>query len=410
MSSVPQESECEGGSRPRVVSVSVQLEQDGINQSARCSERGCARTRKTDRAAKAGGVSTLLVRNLLETLTRVSIPLSASSALSRGTSKLALSWDILKVYKYTPIAHSFYLFFIGVSLNTLANTQLEDIRVFGVLQRFSVAYLVAATVHTLAFRPNTATKWKRSSLADVMVMLPEWVVAFLVLAAHCLIVLRLPVPDCPNGYFGPGRLYADGKYWNCTGGATGYLDSILLGERHVYRHPMASGVYGSGAFDPESVVGCLPSIFQVFLGMHAGQILKAHRAWKGRLLRWLSWAVVYGLVAGALHYTGAIPINKNLWSLSSVMITTCFNLGLLSVFYLVIDVTGAWQGGPFRIPGINALVMYAGHQVLWSMFPFHWKIGRMNSHALLLTESIWCVGLWTLVGYVLHRKKIYFRL
>ncbi|XP_014210531.1 transmembrane and TPR repeat-containing protein 1-like isoform X2 [Copidosoma floridanum] len=62
------ESECEGGPRPRVASVSVQLEQDGINQSARCNERGCARTRKTDRAAKAGGVSTLLVRNLLETL------------------------------------------------------------------------------------------------------------------------------------------------------------------------------------------------------------------------------------------------------------------------------------------------------------------------------------------------------
>lgn len=59
---------------------------------------------------------------------------------------------------------------------------------------------------------------------------------------------------------------------------------------------------------------------------------------------------------------------------------------------------------------MNAVLLYIGHQVFYETFPFHWKIGQMNTHSWLLAESLWCVALWTVIAYLLHRKKIYLRL
>lgn len=132
---------------------------------------------------------------------------------------------------------------------------------------------------------------------------------------------------------GPGGRHAGGKFFNCTGGATGYVDKLLLGTDHVYQYPTATSVYGSGPFDPEGVLGKFPhslyqyqqkltfyfilgsltSIFQVFLGVQAGQILREYKEHKSRVLRWLTWAVVVGLVGAILHFTYVIPVNKNLW-------------------------------------------------------------------------------------------------
>lgn len=31
-----------------------------------------------------------------------------------------------------------------------------------------------------------------------------------------------------------------GKYPNCTGGAAGYIDRLVLGENHIYQHPSSN--------------------------------------------------------------------------------------------------------------------------------------------------------------------------
>lgn len=42
-----------------------------------------------------------------------------------------------------------------------------------------------------------------------------------------------------SGYLGPGGLANDGKYVNatCVGGAAGYIDRWMFGEKHIYGHP-----------------------------------------------------------------------------------------------------------------------------------------------------------------------------
>lgn len=59
---------------------------------------------------------------------------------------------------------------------------------------------------------------------------------------------------------------------------------------------------------------------------------------------------------------------------------------------------------------MNALVMYVGHSVFNANLPFAWKIGKMNTHAWMLFENFWRVGVWCAVGYILHRKKTYLSL
>jgi len=58
-----------------------------------------------------------------------------------------------------------------------------------------------------------------------------------------------------RGYLGPGGISEDGKYQNCTGGVSGYVDKLILGEVHLYQNPTTKFVYGSGAFDPEGPYG-----------------------------------------------------------------------------------------------------------------------------------------------------------
>ena len=40
-----------------------------------------------------------------------------------------------------------------------------------------------------------------------------------------------------RGYLGPGGLHDNGSYFNCTGGAAGYIDRKLFGVNHIYGHP-----------------------------------------------------------------------------------------------------------------------------------------------------------------------------
>lgn len=41
-----------------------------------------------------------------------------------------------------------------------------------------------------------------------------------------------------------GGLHENGKYENCTGGITGYIDRVVFTNEHLYQHPTCQQVYG----------------------------------------------------------------------------------------------------------------------------------------------------------------------
>lgn len=60
-----------------------------------------------------------------------------------------------------------------------------------------------------------------------------------------------------RGYMGPGGKHDDWAAPNCSGGASGYIDRLLLGDSHLFQRSGAMNVYGGVATDPEGLLGTL---------------------------------------------------------------------------------------------------------------------------------------------------------
>ncbi|OQR76648.1 heparan-alpha-glucosaminide N-acetyltransferase-like, partial [Tropilaelaps mercedesae] len=279
------------------------------------------------------------------------------------------------------VTRSVKLFVIGLILNSSGgNNNIASLRIPGVLQRFAISYFIVATVHTLRVIPTEVTEgWRGASskLRDVIFYWPEWLLMSFLVAIHLLVIIALPVPGCPTGYLGPGGLHMGGAYFNCTGGAAGYVDRLILGTTHIYQRSSAKKVYhGNLPHDPEGLLGCLTSIFLTFLGLQAGKILLTYPNHFHRISRWISWAIICGLLAGILcgfsKENGAIPVNKNLWSLSFVLCNASSAFVLLTLMYIAIDVLNLWAGGPFIYPGMNSIIVYVGHMLVTGMLPWFW--------------------------------------
>lgn len=338
----------------------------------------------------------------------VCIPISVKSQFKKNVPRRTMFFGAFR--------RGCILFLLGLMVNSVWGSTLQNLRLFGVLQRFGLVYFIVAVLSIfLTCRTHRTPKVPLvAATQDILVLLPQWILMLGVVAGHCALTFYFSVPGCPKGYLGPGGIQDNGQFRDCTGGATGYLDRQILGESHLYKRHTAREIYGSGPFDPEGIVGCLLSVFQVFLGVQAGTTLSFYRDWKGRMARWIIWGTVAGVLAGILCLTskeeGWIPVNKNLWSLSFVLATSCFAFYLLAVCYLLIDVQGWWSGAPFFYPGMNATIMYVGHSVTHWMFPWHWSLQTMNTHFILLIESLWGTAVWILVGVWLYHIKFFLSL
>jgi heparan-alpha-glucosaminide N-acetyltransferase len=79
----------------------------------------------------------------------------------------------------------------------------------------------------------------------------------------------------------------------------------------------------------------------------------------------------------------------------------------LSLFYYLVDAKKFWGGFPFLEPGVNCLAMYVGSRLTANLWPWHWSIGPMDTHFILLLDSVWACALWLLTAKWLYRRKIF---
>ncbi|EQB78720.1 heparan-alpha-glucosaminide N-acetyltransferase [Camelus ferus] len=307
------------------------------------------------------------------------------------------------------------------------NVSWEEARIPGVLQRLGVTYFVVAVLELLFFKPvpeSCASERSCFSLLDVVSSWPQWLVIMALEGIWLALTFFLPVPGCPTvsvsgsptppwrglwsqeslrwesvvvvrgavrpGYLGPGGIGDLGKYPNCTGGAAGYIDRLLLGDHHIYQHPSSAVLYHTDvAYDPEGILGTINSIVMAFLG-------------------------VQGLISVALtkasENEGFIPVNKNLWSISYVTTLSAFAFFILLVLYPVVDVHGLWTGTPFFYPGMNSILVYVGHEVFENYFPFQWRLGDSQSHKEHLVQNLVATALWVLIAYILYKKKVFWKI
>ncbi|XP_053114737.1 heparan-alpha-glucosaminide N-acetyltransferase isoform X2 [Hemicordylus capensis] len=344
-----------------------------------------------------------------------SITLSLNSMLRRGCSK----WHLLGKVAW----RSLLLFLIGVVVVNpnycLGPLSWDNLRIPGVLQRLGCTYLVVAVLELLFAKPvpeDSSLVGLYSALQDILPYWPQWLFMMALEAVWLCLTFLLNVPGCPKGYLGPGGIGDFGKYRNCTGGVAAYIDHLLLGEKHIYQHPSSNVIYQTTvAFDPEGILGTINSVVMAFLGLQAGKILLFYRGQhKQIMLRFCMWGVVTGAISAVLTRCtkdqGFIPVNKNLWSISYVTTLSSFAFILLLLIYYLVDVKRVWSGAPFFYPGMNSILIYTGHEIFESYFPFKWKMQDTQSHTEHLAQNLIATSLWVIISYVLYRKRIFWKI
>ncbi|XP_061434152.1 heparan-alpha-glucosaminide N-acetyltransferase isoform X1 [Lethenteron reissneri] len=349
------------------------------------------------------------------------VGLSTAGPLRRGRpSRLRLSLRALW--------RSLLLFLIGIFIVTpnYCHGPLvwSELRVPGVLQRLAVANAAVSLLEIYAWGPHhspLARVMRWPWLRDLLPFWPQWLLVGLLQVAWLSLTLLLPVPGCMTGYLGPGGIGSGGSQANCTGGAAGYIDRWLLTDRHLYQTPTTRNLYRTTVpYDPEGILGTLNVVLSAFLGLQAARtVLSFPGDHRGIVRRFLLWAALLGVISAVLtkctRDEGFLPVNKNLWSTSFVTVTACFAFLLLAALHLATDALQVWTGTPFHYAGMNPLLLYVGHELLASFFPFRWgappapPAGPLP-HAWPLAQNLVACAIWVVVAWRLHHHRLYLKL
>jgi predicted acyltransferase len=267
----------------------------------------------------------------------------------------------------------------GWTLKPISHT-----RILGVLQRIALCYCIAALItHYLR------TKW--IILVSAILLLGYWALLYL---------------------FGE-----PGQQLTMLGNAGNKLDVLLMGENHLY--------HGEGVpFDPEGWLSTLPSVVNVIGGYLAGTFIQRKgKNYETIALLLLTAAV---MIFVALFWGQFFPIGKKLWTSPFVLLTVGLDLAILSLLIYAVEIRH-WERGTrfFVVFGKNTLAIYLLSELLLISFflitvqsgaDFYTWVNNAVFQAVLpgpfgsLAFAICYMLLFWLVGYWLHKRKIYIRI
>jgi len=284
----------------------------------------------------------------------------------------------MPVYRHG-IKRLFLLLLLGILYNhgwgTGAPADPEKVRYASVLGRIAFAWFFAALL-----------VWHTSLRTQVLVALG-------ILVAYGAMQLWLPFPGGQAGVLSP------------TESINAYVDSLLLpGVSYQGRTP-----------DPEGVLSTLPAVVNALAGVFVGHfIVKSHPKGEWAKVGLLSVAGGVCLALGWL-LNGVIPVNKELWTSSFVLVTSGWSMLLLALFYALVDVL-KWQklAFIFVVIGTNAIIIYlASSLVDWKYIAqsvFGGVIAALPENAQPLGAVIGLLTVQWLVLYWMYRRNIFVRI
>ncbi len=204
-------------------------------------------------------------------------------------------------------------------------------------------------------------------------------------------LMWIPVPG-----YGAGDLSFEGNL-------VGWIDRTFLPGRLL-----------QGTYDELGIFTQLPSLCLTLLGAFAGDILRNDSLTDGkkfmRLLIVSGICIVMGLI-WSLHF----PISKHLWSSSFILLTGGMSVGLLAVFYGVIDILNVKKWSFFFVViGMNSLAIYMLYRFVnfryTSRMLFEGLYANLGEKWQGVFETFGALALvWALL-YFLYKKKIFFKI
>lgn len=262
-----------------------------------------------------------------------SIPLATYSLLKKTNSN---RWRIFRKI----FVRFVKMFIIGLMLNSRFGVELVNLRIFGVLQRIAICYLIVASLELFLYKPIKLEESGKSLtyfITDLIWSKFHLLIMLLILLIWFLLTYLVKVPGCPSGYMGPGGLDNYGMYANCTGGIAGYFDKIIFGKSHLYGRPTAMKIYKTTEpFDPEGVFGVFNSVILTYMGVQAGRAIIFYKSTKFHLILWFLWGwfclIIYCCITQFDMANGWVPVNKNLWTFSYTLVTGSSSFFILGFF------------------------------------------------------------------------------
>ncbi len=250
----------------------------------------------------------------------VALPFSFASRLRRGESRGTLLAHVVR--------RGVILFAIGFLLHGFgARFQLDHWRVYGVLQRIAICYVISAVL--VLYSRHIASHNRKLAAIGAVCLFGYW-----------LLMRYVPVP----GFGVPGR---DIPLLDPDRNLAAWLDRKLL-MGHLYE----------GTRDPEGVLSTIPALATSLLGVLTGQWLRSARDVTQKAMGMFV-AGLIGVGLGEL-FNLWFPINKKLWTSSYVLFTAGLALMSLALLYWLVD-GNRWRGPwtkPFVILGMNAIASY----------------------------------------------------
>lgn len=270
--------------------------------------------------------------------------------------------------------------------DSLVGKGLENLRIFGVLQRIAVCYFFASIIVYYG-------KTKGAFVISGILLLVYWFIT--------LWLGKAGDPFSLQGYFGTA------------------VDQAILGEAHMYK--------GEGlAFDPEGISSTMAAIVQVVFGFMVGQYIQQ----KGKTYEMLANLMIAGvvLIFAGFCWDLVFPINKKIWTSSYVLYTTGLAMLTISLLIYLIEfrgIKGAWSRffdvfgkNPLFIfvlsgflPRVLGLIRFKDGDHLTSPLSWFWNhickpISNDLRNGSLLYALIMIAFYWMIV-YWMDKKKIY---
>ncbi|OKS88587.1 acyltransferase family protein [Mucilaginibacter polytrichastri] len=212
------------------------------------------------------------------------------------------------------------LIIISWLIQLFYHPSLSHLRFPGVLQRIAVVYFIATFLYL---------KSSQKAL--------DWMLG-ISLVGYYIIMTFIPVPDGHAPNLEP----------ETNMGA--WIDRLVFTTNHLWA--------SSKTWDPEGLLGVLPSVGTALFGMRVGTWIKRTDRDSNTKTAWLFTYGILAIVAG-LIWDLFFPINKALWSSSYVLYAGGISTVGLTLAYWFIDVQGHkklfW---PFLVFGANSISAY----------------------------------------------------
>ena len=303
-------------------------------------------------------------------LAGVAMPYSIGRKLEAGTAKWKLLISITK--------RVILLVLFGIVYNGgLALRPLAETRICSVLGFIGIAYGLAAFIF-LYSKPSTKVR-----------TMAAWTVG--ILLGYWAALSWIPVPDFGAGVFTP------------EGNLAAYIDQEFFPWR-LYQP----------TYDPQGLLPTLAATATALMGALTGHFLRNVKI--SKLRKGLFMLAAGVLALGVAHLWGSsLPIIKNMWTSSFMLLCGGWSLIFLSVFYLIIDVLGVWRWSFFFIViGMNPILIYLATRMIpvqhTSGFIFNGAIQKyfeQPMHAWL--GALAYILTWWIILLYLHRKKCFLR-